>query len=376
MKRLVLLGAGHAHLHVLRDLAQRAHEAIHVTLVSPGPLAYYSGMIPGWFAGHYALAQCTIDLLTLAGRAHAAFASSPAMLVNPGMRDVILANSQVIAYDVLSIDIGLQPRIAEAKGVAANAFVVRPFERAIEGWERVLADALSGRVKSISMVGAGAAGVELALAMDFNLRTHLGEAAPHVRVLTDAPSLLPDYGEGVRERFARLLRKRNIGAHFSNAVAEVGRDFVKVASGNEFASDATFWTAGGSAPRLIRDSGFRMDERGYLAVNDCLQSLSHPAVFGAGDCATSVAHPRPKAGVFAVRAGPTLAGNLRAALAGQPLVPHVSSARFLSLISTGDRSAVGSWGPLAWQGKWVWRWKDRIDRRWIDGIKEPGAPAR
>jgi pyridine nucleotide-disulfide oxidoreductase family protein len=375
VKRLVMLGGGHAHLHVLRDLALHADETIRVTLVSPGPLAYYSGMIPGWFAGHYALAQCTVDLLTVAGRAHAAFASSPAVLVNPGMRDVILANSQVIPYDVLSIDIGLQPMIGEVKGVAANAFVVRPFERAIAGWERVLAEAVAGRVKSISMVGAGAAGVELALAMDFNLRNRLGNAAPHVRVLTDAPTLLPDYAAEVRERFARLLRKRNIGAHFSNAVTEVGRDFVKVASGNEFASDATFWTAGGAAPALVRDSGFRTDERGFLAVNDCLQSLSHPEVFGAGDCATNVAHPRPKAGVFAVRAGPTLAGNLRAALAGQPLVPHMSSARFLSLISTGNKYAIASWGPLAWQGKWVWRWKDRIDRRWINGIKEPGVTA-
>lgn len=375
MKRLVLLGGGHAHLHVLRELAQRPDDTISVTLVSPAPLAYYSGMIPGWFAGHYTLAQCAVDLLTIAGRARASFTASPAVLVNPGMRDVILANSQVIPYDVLSIDIGLQPMMGAAKGVAANAFVVRPFERAIEGWERVLAEALAGRVKSISMVGAGAAGVELSLAMDFHLRTRMGEAAPHVRILTDAPLLLPDYSEGVRKRLARLLRERHIGVHYSSAVTEVGRDFVRIASGNEFASDATFWTAGGAAPTLIRDSGFRMDDRGYLAVNDSLQSLSHPDVFGAGDCATNVGNPRPKAGVFAVRAGPTLAGNLRAALAGQPLVPHVSSPRFLSLISTGDRYAVGSWGPFSWQGHWAWRWKDRIDRGWIDGIRDPGTPA-
>jgi len=135
VKRLVLLGGGHAHLHVLRELAQRPDDTISVTLVSPAPLAYYSGMIPGWFAGHYTLAQCAVDLLTLAGRAHASFTVSPAVLVNPGMRDVILANSQVIPYDVLSIDIGLQPMMGAAMGVAANAFVVRPFERAIEGWE-------------------------------------------------------------------------------------------------------------------------------------------------------------------------------------------------------------------------------------------------
>lgn len=375
MKRLVLLGGGHAHLHVLRDLARRADETISVTLVSPMPVAYYSGMIPGWFAGHYALEDCGIDLLTLAGRAHAAFAGSPAVLVNPGMRDVILASSQVIPYDVLSIDIGSQPMMASAKGVAENAFVVRPFERAIEGWKRVQAEALAGSVESVSMVGGGAAGVELALAMDFRLREQMGEGAPHVRILTDASVLLPDHPEGVRTRLARILRRRNIGTHLSSAVTDVGRGFVRIASGNEFSSGATFWTAGGAAPALIRDSGFRMDDRGYLAVNDCMQSLSNPDVFGSGDCATNIEHPRPKAGVFAVRAGPALAANLRAALARRPLVPHVSSTRFLSLISAGDRYAVASWGPLAWKGKWVWRWKDRIDREFVGRYKEPPAAA-
>jgi pyridine nucleotide-disulfide oxidoreductase family protein len=375
VKRLVLLGGGHAHLNVLRDFALRPDEKVSVTLVSPVPIAYYSGMIPGWFAGHYALEECGIDLLTLAGRAHAAFANSAAVLVNPGMRDVILANSQVIPYDVLSIDIGLQPMIGGAKGVSEHAFVVRPFERAIEAWERVRSEALSGRMKSITMVGGGAAGVELALAMEYRLRAQVGGDAPHVRILTDGPVLVPDRSEGVRVRLARILRNRNIGAHVSSAVSEVGPDFVRTASGIQFASDATFWTAGGAAPALIRDSGFRMDRDGYLAVNDFMQSVSHPEVFGVGDCATNTNNARPKAGVFAVRAGPTLASNLRAALAEDLLSTHASSARYLSLISAGDRRAVGSWGPLSWQGKWVWRWKDRIDRRFVALYKEPPRPA-
>ncbi len=359
----------------MRDFALRPDESVSVTLVSPGPVAYYSGMIPGWFAGHYTIEQCGIDLLALAGRAHAAFAGSPAVLVNPGMRDVILASSQVIPYDVLSIDIGLQPMVGSAKGVAENAFVVRPFERAIEGWQRVFTEAVAGRVRSISLVGGGAAGIELALAMDYRLRTQMRDGAPHVRILTDAPILLPEYPEGVRARFVRMLRKRDIGTHVSSAVTEVGPDFVRITGGNEFASDETFWAAGGAAPTLIRDSGFRMDGRGYLAVNDFMQSLSHPEVFGAGDCATNIANPRPKAGVFAVRAGPTLAANLRAALAGDLLSTHVSSPRFLSLVSTGDRYAVASWGPFSWQGGWIWRWKDRIDRRFVALYKDPAPLA-
>jgi selenide,water dikinase len=156
-------------------------------------------------------------------------------------------------------------------------------------------------------------------------------------------------------------------------VAEVGPGFVRLRDNIEFASDATFWVAGAAANPIFRDSGLRTDERGYLLVNDCLQSLSHPDVFGAGDCATSLEHPRPKAGVFAVRAGPALAANLRAALAGQPLRAQVTRKRFLALIACGDRRALGVYGPLVFSGRWVWHWKDRIDRRFLARYRVAGA---
>jgi selenide,water dikinase len=148
---------------------------------------------------------------------------------------------------------------------------------------------------------------------------------------------------------------------------------VRLRDNIEFASDATFWVAGAAANPIFRDSGLRTDERGYLLVNDCLQSLSHPEVFGAGDCATSLEHPRPKAGVFAVRAGPALAANLRAALAGQPLRAQVTRKRFLALIACGDRRALGVYGPLVFSGRWVWHWKDRIDRRFLARYRVAGA---
>jgi selenide,water dikinase len=201
--------------------------------------------------------------------------------------------------------------------------------------------------------------------MEHRFRAEAGARAPHVRVLTDAHAFLPEYSAAVRARLMRQARRRDIGTHAQCLVAEVGPGFLRLKDNIEFATDATFWVTGAAAHAFIRESGLRTDERGFLAVNDCLQSVSHPEVFGAGDCATNLQNPRPKAGVFAVRAGPALAANLMAALRGGPLKRHVTPQRFLALISCGGRWAVGVYGPFSFEGGWVWHWKDRIDRRFL-----------
>lgn len=366
MRRLVLLGGGHAHVHVLKAIGDALDPAVSVTLVTPVDRQLYSGMLPGYVAGHYALADCGIDLLPLAKRARALVVRSSATLVSPARREVICANGEVVGYDVLSVDVGARPFVGAAKGVEANAVAIRPLERFAAGWEAVLARARRGGMGAVTVVGGGAAGLELAFSMDHRLRQEAGDGAPHVRVLTDARTVVPEYPVAARGRLSRLASRRNIGLHGGSPVTEVGPGFVRVKDAIEFATDATFWVAGAAAPAFLRDSGFATDERGFLAVNDFLQSASHPEVFGAGDCATNRASPRPKAGVFAVRAGPALAANLRAALKGGPLERHVPSARFLALVSCGSRYAVGVYGPVSFEGRWAWRWKDRIDRAFVE----------
>lgn len=375
MRRLVLLGGGHAHVHVLKAIGDALDPAVSVTLVTPTDRQIYSGMLPGYVAGLYPLEACAIDLEALARRARAIVVRSSATLVNPSMREVICANGEVVGYDVLSVDVGAQAFTGNARGVGEHAVAIRPLERFVQGWDRVLARARQGGMNAVSVVGGGAAGLELAFAMDHRFRQEAGAGAPHVRVLTDARTVVPEYSAAVRGRLARLAQRRNIGLHGGSPVTEVGAGYVRVKDAVEFATDATFWVAGAAAPAFLRDSGFATDERGFLGVNDFLQSASHPEVFGAGDCATNRASPRAKAGVFAVRAGPALSANLLAALKGGPLERHVPSARFLALFSCGDRYAVGAYGPASFEGRWVWRWKDRIDRRFVARYSAP-APAR
>jgi selenide,water dikinase len=374
MKRLVLLGGGHAHIEVLRSLALGPLAGVEVTLVTPHPRLLYTGMVPGVIAGHYALAEAAVDLAALARSARATLLLTTASMVSPVEREVTCSDASALPYDVLSLDIGSCPVLGKASGVEKHAVVMRPLEGLVRGWADVRERALDGRVKSVTLVGAGAAGCELALAMDQGLRRSLGPASPHVRILTDSPAAVPEFNEGGRAKLRRQLAKRNIGLHVSAEVAEVGADFVRLASGLEFASDATFWATGAAAHEWIGQSGFATDKRGFLLVNDFLQSVTFREVFGAGDCVVQESRALPRAGVFAVRAAPTLAANLRAALAGGELARHVTSPRFLALVSTGSRRAVGVWGDVSFEGRLAWRWKDAIDRRFVARYRlaEPG----
>ncbi len=374
MKRLVLLGGGHAHIEVLRELALLPERRWDVTVVTPYPWLTYSGMVPGHFAGHYELDDCIIDLRALCERARATLQLGSVSLVSPRANEVICADSTVLGYDVLSVNVGSAPNVGEARGVERYATPLRPLEKVVKSWNDVLVRASDGRLPSVTLVGGGAAAVELALAMSYRFHRDLFEVAPHVRILTDTPSFAPNLAAGARARLARRMRKLGVEWHGHSLVAEVGAGFIRLKTGIEFATDAVFWATGAAAHPWIRDSGFATDDRGFMLTNDLLQSPSHPNVFGAGDCVNELGHPLPKAGVFAVRAGPVLAANLMAALEERPLAPFVPARNYLALVSTGDRHAVGNWNGYSWSGRWVWRWKDRIDRRFIARYRDFPLP--
>lgn len=365
MKRLVLLGGGHAHIEVLRNIAARPMSDVEVTVVTPYSRLVYTGMVPGVIAGHYALADSAIDVAALARQANATMLLTTASLVRPNEREVACSDGTVLSYDALSMDVGSIPVIGNAEGVERHAVCMRPMEALVRGWVDVRARARAGKVGSITIVGAGAGGVELAFAMEYGLRREMKGDAPHVRVIADTPVALPEMHANARARLRRRLAKRNIGVHVSSTVKEVGENYVRLQSGIEFASDGTFWATGAGAQEWIRESGFATDERGFLLTNDFLQSVTYREVFGVGDCAAQEHNPLPKAGVFAVRAAPQLAANLRAALSDAPLERHVTSARHLQIVSTGGRNAVAMWDGYSWQGYWAWLWKDFIDRGFV-----------
>lgn len=353
MKRLLLLGGGHAHVHLLKSLAGAPLPDTEVTLVSPYDRQIYSGMLPGWVAGHYALEDCLIPLAPLAHTANIRFVQTAAIRIDPEVASVHCADGSELPYDWLSIDTGTAFDPATIDGAAEHALLVRPIEQFVARWQTTRVRLGAG--DRVVMVGGGAAGIELLLSMQ--------HALPHCRFeLISAANTLPG---SVGPRLARILKIRGITLHAATAAKRIFADRVQLADGREVPSACTVVAIGATAGFLIPAPGLARDERGFILTNDFLQSTSHPRIFAAGDCATMANHARPKSGVYAVRAGPALLANIRRAVADQALIPYTPQTRSLYLISTGGRHALASWGRWSWQGNWVWRWKDRIDRAFI-----------
>lgn len=358
---------------VLKRFGLEPLDGVRVTLVSRVTETPYSGMLPGLIAGHYTKDESHIDLQPLARFARARAVFDEAIGLDLANRLVRVREQPPIAYDVLSIDIGSTPNLA-VTGAAEHTTPVKPIDRFLDRWSTLTTRLCeSETIRRIAVVGGGVGGVELLLAVQHSMHTRLAKRGRSDRYLeyhlfTDA-DLLPTHNRSVRRRFERILADRHVHVHQGSAVVDVAAGMLHTADGRAHPIDETLWTTQAAAAPWLAQSGLAVDGDGFVKVSTTLQSTSHAGVFAAGDISAMVDHPRPKSGVFAVRQGPPLARNLRHALLGEPLEPYHPQRQFLSLISTGDRYAVASRGPIACEGTWVWRWKDWIDRRFMRAYK-------
>lgn len=361
MKRLVLLGAGHAHLGVLKNFASTPLPDTEVILVSPHAQVMYSGMAPGYVAGHYPLQACQITLEPLVRAARALWVPSSAAGLQADKQRVVLANGETLDYDVLSIDIGALPDRDALPGAREYALFVRPLETFVELWQRMSAVARAKPLR-VSVIGAGAAGVELAMAMKWRLRDQAV-----VALITGGPPPCAQYPPRMQQRVVSALRRMDITLLHERCVA-IHASTLQLANGATVSCDAPIMAVGPAAPAWLRDTGLALDADGFVCVNEYQQSVSHPHVLAAGDVATRVDRAVPKSGVYAVRAAAPLANNLRLLLAGQPLQRYQPPHHTLNLLSAGDRYALASYGSWSAQGHWVWWWKYMIDRHFVRGF--------
>src|SRR3954447_5067843 len=370
---LVLVGGGHAHVHVLKSFGMWPVPGVRVSLVARDVETPYSGMLPGYVAGHYRFDECHIDLRRVARFAGARLIHDEAVGLDRSARQILCRGHPPIRYDLVSLDIGSTPRLDDIPGAAEHTVPVKPIADFAERWEALLERARDMRKLRLGIVGGGAGGVELAMAAQHRLAGLL-DTPPEITLIT-REGLLPSHNEAVRRRVKTIFRERNIRAVTGNPVARVEAGWLVTEDGSEIEFDEALWVTEAAGAPWLAETGLPLDKRGFLLIDDRLRSPADPAVFAAGDIATMPAHPREKSGVYAVRAGPPLADNLRRVLAGRRLRRWRPQRQALALIGTGDRRAIASRGRQEAYGAPLWWLKEWIDRRWMRRYTELPAMA-
>ena len=382
MKKLVLIGGGHSHAIALKQWGINPLSEVELTLITNVVKTPYSGMLPGYIAGFYSFDQCHIDLPSLAKYSQAKIYIDQAIGLDLEKNLVICKNNAPIFFDIVSIDIGSTPTTLSIPGATKHTIPVKPISNFLQYWHQLIDEIQQNPQQKIrlAIVGGGAGGVELA----FNIHSHLTQIYQQanqplnqleLHLIHSGERLLSERHPSLSQKVETLLKNRNIHVHFNETVAQIDETQnsikrISCTSGLTLECDRIFWVTQASASPWLKQTGLTTDERGFILVNNNLQSISHPQVFAAGDIATMVNYPRPKAGVFAVRQGQPLLENLKRSLQEKPLKPFIPQKEFLILIGTGDQKAIASKGWLnIGPNSLLWRWKDYIDQKFMKQFK-------
>ncbi len=364
--KLLLVGAGHAHLEILRRLILEPLAGVELTVISLGALHHYSGMVPGYLQGTYREEEIAVRVPELVERAGGRFVAGRAVGADPGERRVWVETreegSREVSYDLVSFAVGSNTAGVDSPAVAGQAQRIKPLESVHALRQRLLA--LAGEDATVAVVGGGAAGVEIALAIAAVLER--AGRAHRITILDAGEEILAGYRDRFRERARKILARRGIAVRTGQRVAAVHAGEVETESGVRVPSSLTVWLTGAVAWPLFQDSGLPLDDRGFLLIDDALRSVADPRIFAAGDCGTLASRPEtPKAGVYAVREAPVLWESLKAAVQGGEPPRYRPQRGFLSILNTADGRALLDYKGIVSHSRWAWRLKDRVDRRFM-----------
>ena len=328
-------------------------------------------MLLGWMAGHYSLSDCKIDLDPLAQAAGVKIIIDHAMGVDANRQFIALSDGTRLDYDFLSLDVGSELNLSWLNALGNRLLPVKPIEAFVQRWPDILAQAAKQKNYQLVVVGGGAAGVEIAFAAQHVFVERAYNAT--VSLIASEKGILPGHSFCVVKRVRDLLVKRGIKLHEAHAVGtEQG---VLLGNSQYLHADIVIAATGSSPPYWLETAHLALDEHGYISVDATHQSLSHPNVFAAGDVCARIDCIMPRSGVHAIYVGSVVAHNLITSISGGKFIRYWPRKRSLYLLATGPKHAIASWGAFSAQGDWVWRWKNWIDRRFIQANSSLEPPA-
>jgi len=367
-KHLVLVGGGHVHLTALLSLGEYLRAGHRVTLIGPAPYHYYSGMGPGLLSGIYRPAEARFHVRKMAEDRGAAFLEDRVVKVDPARRTLSLASGGEVRYDAVSFNTGSEVPADRIDPAVDNVYPVKPIENLLEA-RRTVRDAPGGKRFRVVVVGGGAAGVEIAANLG-----RLGKESGRIAGITlvSRSNVLEDYPPKARAMALRSLDRWGIERIEGMVVKSVVRGGIRLENGAILGGDMVFVAVGVRPAPLFRKSGLPTGEDGGLLVNDCLQCVGHPELFGGGDCIFLAGTPLARVGVYAVRQNRILHRNLLSFLDGRPLCRFDPGGAYLTILNMGDGRGIFRREGFVWDGPLAFRLKDAIDRRFMRRFQVSG----
>jgi len=370
---IVLVGGGHSHVIALSRLAKTLKNGQlfgkNLILVSESSYSAYSGMLPGVIAGHYRPEQANINLARFCERLGISFIAAKALSLDADKQQLTLNNGRSLEYSMLSINTGATINSDEIAGSNEYGTPVKPINSLLDKVDSFAKSLDKHDRRTIAVVGAGIAGIEVIFALAHRFREY---PALHYKLITASSSILPEHNNKVRNQIMQRLAAYNIAVITQSKVDAVEHSSLRSANHTYENNDFIIWCNGVTGQDWLNNSNIALSAQGFVKVNTCLQSTSHPFVFASGDCShfhTYHTNGLPKSGVYAVRAGPIIARNILNTIKDIPLTPFKPQKEFLRLISTGPKHAIATKGSLSFSGDWVWRWKNVIDNRFVNQFR-------
>jgi len=378
--RLVLLGAGHTHAGVLARLRRRRWANVDVICVSDHASAAYSGMLPGVLGGQYERQRMEIDLAGLCDDAGASLVVGTVQDISREDRVLVLDDGRVTPFDILSIGVGSVPQRAGVQiDVRAHVIPTKPMQTLIDRLDASLRLTVTPSVSGcfpVAVVGGGLGGVEIACALTAHIRSRYGaRLRPQVSLLTREHRVLAGLAPATARRVMAALSANAITVVTDADVNRVAGDGLHLTDGRRIDAALTLWATGAVAPPILQNLHLPQDDRGFLLTDRTLLAHCDPPIFAVGDAGTLRDGPAPKAGVYAVRQTPILWHNLGAVMQERRLRVFTPQSSFLRLINIGANHAIGEWKGVSFEGRWAWRLKDYIDRRFMAAFDVSRRPA-